>query len=157
VWFLFSDVSARLGARTQADFSANEQSAQQGNAIELHALVTDTATERAALDTSVDTDVVGIANQIEAAGKAAGTQTTIGSASVVGPAGVQSGVNELEFVVQSTGSFQEVWRAAQLYQTLPLPSTVSELDLEEIPDGGKTVLWQLTADIDVLTSAQISS
>jgi len=156
VWFLFSDVSARLDARAETLSSANVQSAQEGNAIELQALSTDTAVQRAALDTSVDTDVVGIANQIDAAGQAAGVQTTIGSASPVGSPDATSGVNELEFVVQANGSFSQVWRAAQLFQTLPLPSGVSELDFEEVPNsqGGS---WQLTAHIEVLTSAQISS
>ena len=153
VWFLFSDISARLGARADAISTATIQNAQEGNAVELHALVSNTASERATLDAAVDTDVVGIASQIDAAGSAAGVQTTIGSASLAASSG---SVNELEFVVQSTGSFAQVWHAAQLFQTLPLPSSVTELDFEQIP-GGQTDVWQLTTHIEVVTSAQISS
>jgi hypothetical protein len=157
VWFLYTDVSNRLSDRTNALSSLSLQSAQQENAIGQHALVSDTAAQRSQLDAAVATDVVGIAGAITAAGNAAGTQTTIGSASVVASSEAAS-VNELEFVVQSTGSFQQIWRAAELFQSLPLPSTVSEIDLEQLPTSGKqTSQWQLTAHIDVLTSAQISS
>jgi hypothetical protein len=157
VWFLYTDVSNRLSDRANALFDQNLQSTQRASAIAQHALVSDTAAQRTQLDAAVATDVVGIAGDINAAGKAAGTQTTIGSASVVASSQAAA-VNELEFMVQSTGSFQQVWLAAELFQTLPVPSTVTEIDLEELPTSGKQApQWQLTADIDVLTSAQISS
>ncbi|HEV3244837.1 MAG TPA: hypothetical protein VG102_00580 [Candidatus Paceibacterota bacterium] len=163
VWFLFSDISTRLTAHAEALSQTDVQSTERASAIALHALVADTVPGRAQLDADVNTDVVQIANQINAAGKAAGVQTTIGSASVVsasqaGGLPAQAGVNELEFVVQSTGSFKQVWRAAQLFETLPTPSSVSQLDFEQLPNSGKGApLWQLTTHIDVLTSAQISS
>lgn len=153
VGFLFADISERLAARADAFSSSDIQNLKQESAIAQHALVADSVSQRSALDTIVATDVVGIANDINAAGKSADTQTTIGSASAV-DSSQAAGVNEVEFVVQSTGTFQQVWRAAQLFQTLPLPSGVSEIDFEQVPDSG---LWQLTAHIDVLTSAQISS
>lgn len=155
-WYLFSDVSARLSARAEANTTAAIQSEQTGSAIELHALVADTATQRGALDDEVDTDVVGIANQIDAAGKAAGATTAVGSASLVQALPASSGVNEVEFVVQSTGTFAEVWEAAQLFASLPLPSKLSEVDFQQVP-GSQGGSWQLTVHIDVLTSAQISS
>lgn len=159
LWFLFSDVSARLSARAEALSSAGVQSEQQQKSVELKAIIADTAQARTQLDAAVSTDVVGIAGDITAAGTAAGVQTTIGSATVVSSADLpaQADVNELTFVVQATGSFQQVWRAAQLFQTLPLPSSVSELDFEQLPSDGKASQWQLTATINVLTSAQVSS
>lgn len=158
VWFLFSDVSARLADRAQSLSDTSAQSAQQSDQIALHALVADTAQTRTQLAGAVDTDVVSIANDIDAAGKASGAQTTIGSASIITPAGSPQGLNELEFLVQSTGSFAQVWRAAQLFETLPLPSTVNQVDFEQLPNSGKGPSeWQLTAHIDVLTSAQVSS
>lgn len=157
VWFLFSDISGRLAARADALSSAGQQASQQGSEIALHALVADTVEGRAQLDAAVDTDVVGIAGAINAAGKSAGARTTIGSASVVASAS-STGVSELEFVVQATGTFAQVWRTAELFQTLPLPSSASELDFEQIPNAAPSgALWQLTAHIDVLTSAQVSS
>ena len=157
VWFLFSDISARLTAHADALSQTSVQSTERASTIALHALVADTVDQRTQLDAAVNTDVVDIANQITAAGKTAGVQTTIGSATVV-TSSQAGGVNELEFTVQSTGSFKQVWRAAQLFGTLPTPSNVSQLDFEELPNSGKgTPLWQLTAHIDVLTSAQVSS
>ncbi|HTR18479.1 MAG TPA: hypothetical protein VMH91_00665 [Candidatus Paceibacterota bacterium] len=158
-WFFFSDTSARLAARAEALSSSSIQNAQQVNAIELHAIVVDTASDRATLDGFVGTDVVGIANAIQSAGQAAGTKTTIGSATAATHQNPTSGVSQLEFVVQSTGTFAQVWRAAQLFGSLPLPSNVEELDFEQLPSSGpgQGSSWQLTARISVLTSAHVSS
>ena len=157
--FFLSDISSRLTARAQALSSSSIQNAQQVNLIELHAIAQDTASGRAALDQLVGTDVVGIANAIQTAGQTAGTKTIIGSATALSHQDKTSGVSSLEFVVQSTGTFAQVWRAAQLFGTLPLPASVEELDFEEMPGTGAAAngSWQLTARIMVLTSAQISS
>lgn len=157
VWFMFSDTSSRLTDRSSALSTLSSQSSQQSKAIAVHALVSDTTSQRQQLDADVSTDVVGIANEINAASQSAGVQTTIGSASVI-TTSTAAGVNELEFVVQASGTFQQVWRAAQLFQTLPLASQVPELDFEQLPSSGKgATQWQLTAHIDVLTNAQVSS
>ncbi len=159
VWLLFSDVSNRLTERATTLSNSSVQNVRQASAVELQALVNDTVTQRGALDAAVNTDVVGIAAAISNAGQEAGVQTTIGSASLLAPTASSSpGVNVVEFVVQATGTFQQVWRAAQLFQSLPLPSNVSELDFEQIPNAvGRQPTWQLTAHINILTTAQISS
>jgi hypothetical protein len=158
VWFMFSDISGRLNSQTQLLSRAAVKNAQQQNAVETTALAADTAAERASLDGEVATDVVGIANQIQNAGKAAGVTTDIGSASTNGATNMTSSTTELVFVVQSAGTFAQVWRAAQLFETLPLPSSVQELDFSQSPsDAGKSSIWQLTAHIEVLTSSQVSS
>jgi hypothetical protein len=158
VWFLFTDVSGRLNERAQTLSSAAVQNVQQESAIEVTALTSDTSAQRAALDDEVGADVVGIANQIQSAGKSSGATTIIGSASAAGAPNAASGVSQLDFVVQSTGTFDQVWRAAQLFENLPLPSSVQELDFEQFPGAsGKGDSWQLTADIEVLTSSAISS
>ena len=111
VWFLYSDVSGRLNERAQTTSSTAVQNAKHASAIEVTALASDTAAQRPALDQEVGADVVGIVNQIQSAGKAAGAATTIGSASSVGPPDPSSGTSQLNFVVQSTGTFAQVWRA----------------------------------------------
>lgn len=159
VGFLFFDASSRLAASAQSLSSADAQSAQNVNATQVEALASETAADRAALQGDLAPDVVGIADQIQAAGQAAGTQTTIGSASVADVSGLPSGVTALEFVVQSDGSFAQVLRAAQLFETLPLSSSVINLDFEEAP-GGTTLRsgqWQLTTQLEILTTAQLSS
>ena len=157
-WFLFSDVSTRLDQRERTLSSAAVQNVQQESAIEVTALTTDTAGQRAALDQEVGADVVGIANVIQDAGKSSGATTVIGSATAAGPPSAASGVSQLNFVVQSNGTFDQVWRAAQLFEDLPLASSVQELDFQEFPGtNGKGGAWQLTAHIEVLTSSPISS
>ena len=155
---MFSDISGRLNARSQLLSSAAVKNAQQENAVEITALAADTASQRTALDGEVGADVVGIANLIQSASKSAGVTTVIGSASTNGAPDQAASTTDLVFVVQSTGTFAQVWRAAQLFETLPLPSSVEELDFTQSPaDAGKTSVWQLTAHIEALTSSQVSS
>jgi hypothetical protein len=155
VYYLYSDVGSRLDDRARSIANAQTQSVQQQKAFELSALATQTAAQRSALDQEVSADVVGIAAIIQSAGEAAGTQTVIGAASE-GPADKQSGASILSVAVQSTGTFAQVWRAAQLFEALPLPSDVQELDFEQIPSA-KGGSWQLTAHINALTTSQTSS
>lgn len=156
VWFLFSDTSARLTARAEALSNNGIQSAKQADQIAVHALVTDTVAKRQQLGAVVNTDVVQIAGAITTAGAAAGAQTTIDSAALIASS-TTANVSELEFVVQTVGTFAQTWRAAQLFQNLPLPSKVSEVDFQLIPGAGKQApQWQLTTHIDVLTSSHIS-
>ena len=159
VGFLYFDASSRLTASAQSLSSADAQNAQQAGAVQVEALASQTAAQRSSLQSLLAPDVVGIAGQIQSAGQAAGAQTTIGSASIVQASGLPSGVTEIEFVVQSEGSFAQVLRAAQLFETLPLASDVVQLDFEQAPAGtpAQGGQWQLTTELDVLTSAQISS
>jgi hypothetical protein len=158
VWFLYTDIAAGSTARARALSSDVLQNIKQQTAVEVTALTSDTSAQRSALDQNVSADVVGIANKIQSAGKAAGTQTIIGSASAASVPNPTSGASLLDFDVQSTGSFAQVWRAAQLFETLPLPSTVQELDFEESPSSeGQGNTWQLTAHIEVLTTSQLGS
>ena len=158
-WIFYSNISSELSSRAQALSSSSAQNVQQENAAQLHALAEGTASNRAMLDQFVGTDVVGIANQIQAAGKSSGAETAVESATATTGQDPTSGTSELEFVIQSTGTFTQVWRAAQLFQALPLPSSVEELDFEQLPSAtpGQSGSWQLTARLIVLTSAQISS
>lgn len=155
--FLFFDVSARLASREQLFASESTDAAQAKSAIQIETIATDTAAQRASLQQFIGNDVVSIANDIDAAGTAAGAKTTIGSASTANVSGLPSGVTALNFVVQSTGSFSQVWRTAQLLQTLPLPSRVEEFDFTQIPSSDqKANSWELTTNIDVLTNVQVT-
>lgn len=94
VWFLFSDISSRLVARAQSISSVSSQSAKQASAIATHTFLGNSVSQRSTLDAAVGTDVVGIANQITAASKAAGVQSTIGSATVISTS-ASAGVSEV--------------------------------------------------------------
>lgn len=158
VGFLFFNASASLASNTQSLSSVDAQNVQNENAAQTAALASETAAQRSALQGVLAPDVIGIANQIQSAGKTAGTQTTISSASVASVSGLPAGVTALEFVVQSDGSFAQVLQAAQLLETLPLSSTIAEFDFEQAPGSSPgSGQWQLTTGIEVLTTAQVSS
>jgi len=68
----------------------------------------------------------------------------------------------VSFLVEAEGSFAALMRTAELFETLPLPSSVQNLELERAlslnESAGKTVaLWRLTARISVFTSSEIPS
>jgi hypothetical protein len=160
--FVAWDVSSRLSSRQTLESSAQVEAAQQTSAVRIHALAADTQTQRGELQGLVQTDVVGIASAIQAAGNLAGASTKIGAASSEDrSASAPSDLNALDFVVEADGTFAQVFKAAQLFETLPLPSSVGELDFERVPEqsGGGPARgpWELTARIRVLTEAAISS
>lgn len=159
VWLLTYDISGRIAAHTATLAAQETQGVRDSANLKMHSLARDTLAERIALSGLVNTDVVGIAAQIQAAGKSAGTATVIGAATPVAIGDNSAGVHAIEFIVQSNGTFAQVMKAARLFSTLPLPSSLQDLDLEQTPAEGaqKTGPWQLSARIRVYTSADISS
>ena len=158
--FLAWDFSGRLADRAALESSASTAASQQESAVRTHAIAQDTAGARATLDQLMQTDLLSIAGEIKSAGSAAGAQTTIGSVSSLPlTTKAPANLNEVEFIVQSQGSFAQVLQAARLFETLPLPSGVEELDFEHLPSAGSSAhsVWQLTARIQVLTDAPLSS
>lgn len=158
---LAGSISDEETARSMSQSSTGETAAQQEAALHLHTLALDTASERSQLNALVPTDIVGIVNSINAVGPAANVKTQIGSASAQPlPTGAPQGLSAIEFTVQSDGTFAATMRAAQMFETLPLPSSVDELDFEHIPSSdpkSPSSPWQLTVRILILTTAQISS
>ncbi|HUO50437.1 MAG TPA: hypothetical protein VMU25_02645 [Candidatus Paceibacterota bacterium] len=159
VFLLVYDIGGRIAVHASKMAAQEAASAQDATNLKMHSLVSDTLAQRTALSDLVSTDVVGIAAQIQNAGKAADTTTTIGAATPVPIQGNTAGIHAIEFLVQSNGTFPQIMKAAQLFETLPLPSSVQELDYEQIPPSGtqKVGSWQLSARIRVYTTADISS
>lgn len=130
-------------------------------AARLNALAADTKDERAQIERIVQTDVVTIANTIEAMGKSAGVSAQVSDAlpengGVDLPGGGK--IQPIAFIVQASGSFQSLMRLASLYEHISLPSQVQQLDIEK--SGGadpKAPAWRMTIRIRVFTSATISS
>ena len=155
--YLMWDISMNLATRQAANANAVSQNAQAQNAVHIEALAADSASDRATLNTLLQNDVLHIISTIQAAGKSAGTDTSIPSVTPGGLPQLPSNVTALEFIVQSQGSFAQVFNAAKLFETLPLPSQVEQLDFERQQNAIESKTWQLTAHIRVLTSAQIPS
>ncbi len=154
--FLSFDIAARVGSHQIQVMAAQAENAAVQNKQNLHNLAPSTADNTANLNSLLNVDVLGIASDIEDAGKASGAATVIGAASSqsVKVSGATD-LHTLEFIVTASGTFSQVMRAAQLFESLPLASTIEELDFSHQSSG--TPAWQLSARIKVLTTADISS
>ena len=153
-WTIYTDESDRL---IQAE---NEQSAslERASVVRTHALALDTVAQGKTLGDLLNVDVVSVADMIEAAGKAARVTVRLGNAV---PENVPTSeilpVKAVGFTVEATGTFSALMHLARLFEELPLPSTVTRLDLERVPAGASTSQWRMNASIRVLTTSDISS
>jgi hypothetical protein len=163
VWFFAQAIAQDESDRAAAVAAAQESSAQTDSSVRMHALTQDTAQERAQLDALLNVDVVSAANMIEAAGTAAGAAVTLGdavpeNAPTSAPGG--SAIQAVGFIVDAQGTFPALMRAAELFETLPIPSTLTQLDIQQVPNpagAGASNQWHMSAYIRVLTTSNISS
>lgn len=145
------------GIADKSDLSNVSKSsfAQRTIDAHIHALAVSTATDRTQLNELFNTDIVSIVNIIETAGSSVGAPTQITDASQAKSAN-GSPVRATVFSTQSTGSFASLMRAAKLLETLPIPSSVEQIDLIRTGEGA-TPQWHMNARIRVLTTSNISS
>lgn len=142
--------------------SQEQTSDAQTSSVRLHALAQDSAAESATLDSVLGSDVASIVSTLQATGKSAGVDVTLSGAlpeSAPSADAAASQINAIGFVVEGSGTFTALMRVAELLETLPLPSSVQQLDLQRVNDssGAPTTTWHLNAYLRVLTSADISS
>ncbi|OGG63895.1 hypothetical protein A3C18_01990 [Candidatus Kaiserbacteria bacterium RIFCSPHIGHO2_02_FULL_54_11b] len=155
-WNIGVDESQRLvGAQ-----DAQRATIAGASSARTHALALETAEEGTALKGLLNVDIVSTSNMIEAVGKAAGVSVKLGDA-LPENLPVSDGIplKAIGFVVAVDGRFPALMRAARLFETLPIPSTVTRLDIEHAPRGaGKTSdIWHMNVYIRVLTTSDISS
>jgi len=161
--YFASTLSQGESDRAASVANAQQSSTEQDSAVRTHALVQDSAAQRTQLGALLDTDVVSIANMIEAAGKAAGVTVTLGDAvPETAPPSTPGGpsVQAVGFVIDGQGTFAELMRAAQLFETLPIPSSVERLDIQKVPSAAgasSANSWHMNISIRVLTTSNISS
>jgi hypothetical protein len=159
---------AALSIQDQASMSASNaaSSAQQVDKIayaqRISALAADTQVERNQLDTLVGSGVVSIVNVIEAAGTSAHVNAQVSDAIPEGAAVGLPGGAQLQavgFVVQAQGGFTALMQAVTLFEALPLPSSVEQVELQQATatDPHAALLWNMTVRIRVLTTAVSSS
>lgn len=143
-------------ARAEALQSAQESATRREAAARVHALAVDTQAQRERLKGFLDVDVLSAVEVIEAAARAAKVKMEVGSAqSENAPSGSDS-VKAVGFHVSAEGSFAALMRALQLFETLPLPSSVVRFELERA-SGSTGAPWRMNAYIRVLTTAPVSS
>lgn len=159
---LYTAMAIRTEAIASADSAARSETQVDKAAYtqRIAALATDTAQERAALDTLVQSDIVSIIDIIEAAGKTARVQATVSDALPEGGAQEMPGGSQLQvvsFIVQAQGSFSSLMRAISLFEHLPLPSSVGQVELQYLSTtDSRAQPWRMTVRIRVLTTAASS-
>lgn len=161
VWFALT-ISTQEADRTSNVQSAQDSSAKKASAARIHGLAQDTAQERAQLANVLNVDVVSVVAMIRAVGKAAGVNAKLSDALPETAPATAPGAPAIEavgFVVQADGSFSALMHAAQLYETLPVPSSLQRLDIQAVPNltAGKTPTWHMSLYLRVLVNATNSS
>lgn len=156
-----SQKDASFSHVTDADAALARESA----ALRLHALSRDTKDARAQLDELVQADFLAIADTIEGVGKISGVKIKIGGAAPESgqqPQALNSpALNAVDFVVEAEGSFAKLMHTVALFETLPVLSSIQNLELERVSvsseaGASKKAAWRLSGRIKVLTTHNIS-
>lgn len=154
-WTINADESKRIADARDAQMAT----IAKAHAVRTHALAIDTAGESAKLKDLLNVDVVSASYAIEGVGKIAGVTVKLGDAQPENASAASiPGLKAVGFVVSAEGKFPALIRAVQLFETLPLPSTVARIDIEHAPkaSGDTTSPWHMNIYIRVLTTSDIS-
>ena len=163
--FALNIMSQESAIRSHAT-DAEAITARESTALRLHALARDTKNERDRLDSLASAEVLEIADIIEGVGESAGVKVKIGGAvpeiSSQQSAGGAPSLSAIGFQVEAEGAFPAVMHAAMLFENLPVLSSVQSLELTraqggEVSSKTKIQLWRLSARIQVMPTADISS
>jgi hypothetical protein len=161
VAFFAYQIGVLESARAAGMQSSQQQSEQSAQASYLHGLVAGSAAARTQLDALVNIDPVSLANMVDSAGSSHGVGLAISNASAenVSSAGGRTTTQSFSFIVTSKGNFASVMYAAALLGTLPVPSSVQEINLVQAPaaSGAAGGAWQMSAQVQVLSASNISS
>ncbi len=155
-WTISVDESQRVADAREAQM----ETITNAHAMRTHALALDTVKEGAKLKALLNVDVVSASYMIEEVGKISGVTVKLSDAQ---PESVSASdgfaLKAVGFVVTVDGKFSALMRAARLFETLPIPSRVTRLDIEHAPKaaGDTSSLWHMSVYIRVLTTSDISS
>lgn len=143
-------------AQTESDASTASQRASI--AEREHALALGSAAERSELEGALQNDPLTLTSVIAKAGNGANVSLHVSDASSEGLVGSTPNFNisAIGFTVEGNGSFQSLMHAAQLLESLQLPSSIEELDFSRTP-GASSGAWHMSAHIQVFTSLPIGS
>lgn len=135
---------------TQAQATMEQDALRGESAARLHASVQDTLTERASLESLLDMSILKAVEMIETTGRKAGaTDVSIGNASPLTGASGPKDLMPYSIVLNASGSFSSLMRAASLYETLTIPSTLEQFELERVDKS-----WKSTIRLRVLLSSK---
>ena len=144
--------------------SQEAEDVQKAKAAEIslartHSLAQDTVEERIKLQKLLDVDVVSASYMIEEVGKASGVVVKLGNAvqeSVPSPE--EQITRTIGFVVNVEGKFSALMKALRMFETLPIPSHITSIDIERMPSSSGAVgTWHMNLYIRALTASDTSS
>jgi len=154
-WAISEEQSAHVSRLSEAEQASVRQEAQ----LRLHALARETKDARTKLEETARRDVVEILEAVERVGRDAGVPVEIGEALSGSGSDLSSSVHSVAFVVKAEGTFTKITHTAALLESLPVPSFLDELQLEQLPSSGsgksKASSWRLVARMHFLTTADI--
>ena len=158
VLFAFS-IQTQESDHTTHVQAAQAQTSQDSKLSYVHALVTESAGDRSELDSLVNVDPATLADLVNTAGKSSGAAIQISDASSDNaPSTGAAGTQAFGFIAGSAGSFATVMYAAQLLETLPVPSSIQEIQLVHVTNPSTPgATWQMNAQVRVITASAISS
>jgi hypothetical protein len=134
-------------------------SLEASQAASLKSLVSDTADERSELDSIAAVDPSSLADGIMTAGKSAGITIDITDANSESSPSIGSlePTSAFSFVASASGSFASVMYATELLETLPVPSSIGQIEFTASADSSGAsstkASWQMNAQLQVLTAS----
>lgn len=150
--FLAERIAYESEARVFAAESQEQSSVKQMSAIRTRALAEETRKEREALERQLGVNVIGLANIIENAGRSVGVAVRISDALPESGANAAA-LKGVGFVIEAYGSFNSLMHVAAVFETLPVPASVEQLEFEHISgSGGATGSWRLSARLRILST-----
>jgi hypothetical protein len=145
VWELYGERAEYVAAST----AAQEAELRGQSASRLRASVHDTEVERAALESLLETGILRAVEILETTARQAGaTDVSIGEATPM-PVGNSTALTSVSIVVNMQGSFSALMRAVSLYETLTVPSTLEQFEMEEVGSA-----WRATMRVRVYHNTQ---
>lgn len=147
VWTLPTERAAYVAALAIAD-----ENALRGESLSrLRSAVRDTETERVAIRGLLNLNILRAVEILETTGKQAGAKSvSIGEASPI-PAGKNDpkGLSAVAVVVNLEGPFVALMRAASLYETLAIPSSFEQFEIQKVESS-----WRMTARFKIFLLPQ---
>lgn len=144
--------------RAESITSSEQQMSRVAHNERMKALATETADERKRLEDLAATDITSIVTTLERVGPAAQVSVQISDASVEGSGThIVDGVrlHAVAFIVSAEGSFANVVKAAKLFEQLPLPASLVQVEIAKGGDITKNT-WRMTGRIRVYTTAPVT-
>lgn len=159
IWYIGNDILNEASARAALASSAQVQSDRAAYTQRLSALVADTEKERATLEEISGMNIVSIVSLIEGIGKKTGVPVKVNSAQPQGASVAlpnNASLRDFSFITEADGSFAQIMSTVRALENLPVPSSVTQLEITRTNDAQNSGGWHLSARIEVYTTSSAS-